>query len=822
MKKAITLILFVFIFVQVKAQYVNIPDTGFVSFLTAKYPTAMSGSMMDTTNTYIVNEDSLICNYRSIYNLYGVQFFDNLKFLDCYLDKLTTLPDLPTTLEVLQCGGNSLTSLPTLPTSLKLLDCSGNNLPSLPSLPGSISVLFCQGNSLSSLPTLPSALTTIICSMNNLISLPSLPSSITDLYCDNNLLTSLPSLPSSLLLLHCDGNKLTSLPALPGSLKYLYCYRNNLTSIPTLPSSLKSLLCENNNLVSLPSLPSSLTTLPCKNNFIATLPTLPSLLEYLDCSNNRLTSIPNIPNKLYDFNCQDNSYLACLPAFSIDSFNRFQVKKGTSISCLPKMLIINYSYDGSNLLPVCSPGAGCAVQYNIIGNVHQDTSATCLLDSLYNGNTSPRIKLIKYKNGILNQQTYTNAIGQYSFDADISDSIDIFIDTATQPFILSCPLIGRISARVTASDSMFYYQNFGIKCKGGGIDLGVNSIYGTFRKGFTRPLYVNAGELISKYKLSCAKGISGTVTTTISGSVSYDAPQLGALIPTTVSGGTITYSIADFGTIDFNKAFNIFIKVDSAAVLGSSICIHTVVSTSAVDINHINDTLTYCGNVVNSSDPNEKLVYPAETIGPDEWLTYTINFQNTGTDTAYNIIVRDTLDNYLDIGSFTYLASSHNPQVDVKGNAVAFKFPYINLLDSVHNEVASHGWVQYKIKTLSSLPTFANVSNKASIYFDDNDLIVTNTTSNINKPLSINYSPRNANFKLYPNPASSIISIEATEEGEFIMFDLMGAIVYQNTVSKPNSAMNITLPKLANGLYIYHFISDKGARNTGKIYLHSK
>lgn len=580
--------------------------------------------------------------------------------------------------------------------------------------------------------------------------------------------------------------------------------------------------CSNNRLLSLPPLPSSLEELECQNNYITILPLLPSLLDNLDCSANRLIVIKNIPTNLAYFYCQDNPSLSCLPSFSQDSFLIFQVRKGTNISCLPKLVYSRRDYDSTLSLPFCATASSCSNSYNIIGNVHQDTSATCLLDSLSNGNSSYGVKLLKYKNGVLNQQTYTNAKGIYIFEADISDSIDIFIDTAGQPFSLSCPLTGRRSARITASDSMFYYLDFGLKCKGSGIDLSVSSINGTFRKGVTRPLYVYVGDFTSKFKLNCAKGIGGTVTTSISGSAAYLAPQLGALTPSSVSGSTITYSIADFSKIDFEKAFNIYVKVDTAAVLGSSICIQTVVSTFAVDFNHSNDTLTFCGNVVNSFDPNEKLVYPAKTIGPNEWLTYTINFQNTGTDTAYNIIVRDTLDSYLDINSFTYLASSHKPQVNVAGNAVAFNFPNINLLDSVHNEPESHGWLQYKIKTQSSLPTFATVSNKASIYFDDNYPIVTNTTLNINPPLSINYNSRNAHFKLYPNPTSSMITIETTEAGDFKIFNMLGAIVYSSTIQKPNSTTSITLPPFADGLYIYQFISDKGASNTGKLYLQSK
>jgi uncharacterized repeat protein (TIGR01451 family) len=778
MKKIFTLIFLVVFFADAKAQYVSIPDAKFATFLRINYPSAMSGSLLDTTNTGIVNATSLNCSYNLIANLYGVQFFDKL--------------------ESLICTGNPITSWPALPASLKSLDCAQCSLTGLPALPDSLIELNCGQNMLVTLPTLPATLTVLQCHFNDLTSLSGLPN-LTSLLCHENNLTSISSLPSTLL--------------------YFACANNNLTSLPPLPSGMKQFNCTYNSLTSLPTLPDSLVTLHCSENFLETLPTLPNSLVELNCSNNRLSSISNISDSLVIFYCWDNPNLYCLPPFTNKSFFEFGVTKNTGISCLPKAISIHWASDSSAYLPICTPSTGCPIVNNIMGAIHQDTSASCALDSLHNGVALKNIKVKKYKNGVLNHQEYISLSGYYSFDADITDSIDVVVDTLGLPLNVSCPVIGRRSAKLTLGDSMFYNQDFGIKCKG--VDLGINAIYGTFRKGFTRPLLIRAGDLSSIYNLNCSDGTSGTVTTTITGAASYSAPYPDALTPSSVSGSTITYTISDFGAIDLNSAFNIWVKTDSAAVVGSNICINSIISTTATDINHFNDTLNYCGNVVNSFDPNDKLVYPTNTTGIDEWLTYTINFQNTGTDTAYHIIVRDTLDSYLNLGSFTYLASSHNPQIDIDGNAVMFNFPRINLVDSLHNEAESHGWVQYKIKTLAALPPLVTIKNKASIYFDDNDPVVTNTTSNINTSLSIRSHYQMSAFKIYPNPASSNITIEATETGEFKMFNLLGSEVYHATVSKSNTITNISLPKLANGLYIYQFSSDVGTTNTGKLFIDS-
>ena len=86
--------------------------------------------------------------------------------------------------------------------------------------------LNCKHNNLSSLPQLPNSLENLYCFNNNLSSLPKLPNSLKELYCYNNNLSSLPQLPNSLEILHCFNNNLSSLPKLPNSLKILYCYND--------------------------------------------------------------------------------------------------------------------------------------------------------------------------------------------------------------------------------------------------------------------------------------------------------------------------------------------------------------------------------------------------------------------------------------------------------------------------------------------------------------------------------------------------------------------------------------------------------------------
>lgn len=77
-----------------------------------------------------------------------------------------------------------------------------------------------------------------------------------------------------------------------------------------------------------------------------------------------------------------------------------------------------------------------------------------------------------------------------------------------------------------------------------------------------------------------------------------------------------------------------------------------------------------CREVRGAYDPNEKEAIPRGN-GPDHLINlnteieYTIHFQNTGNDTAYNIIVEDELPAALDVKSIHSLNSSHPFQLEI-------------------------------------------------------------------------------------------------------------------------------------------------------------
>ncbi|WP_139781332.1 NEL-type E3 ubiquitin ligase domain-containing protein [Salmonella enterica] len=189
---------------------------------------------------------------------------------------LTALPDrLPAHITTLVIPHNNyLTSLPTLPSGLEVLTVEDNQLTSLPPLPSGLEVLTVEDNQLTSLPPLPAGLAVLTVSGNQLTSLPPLPAGLQTLSVAGNQLTSLPPLPAGLQVLSVSDNQLTSLPLLPAGLELLTLERNpQLARLPPLPEGLQTLSVDANpQLTRLPALPSGLQRLYARNNQLTRLP----------------------------------------------------------------------------------------------------------------------------------------------------------------------------------------------------------------------------------------------------------------------------------------------------------------------------------------------------------------------------------------------------------------------------------------------------------------------------------------------------------------------------------------------------------------------
>ncbi|MEM6966931.1 MAG: FG-GAP-like repeat-containing protein, partial [Bacteroidota bacterium] len=150
----------------------------------------------------------------------------------------------------------------------------------------------------------------------------------------------------------------------------------------------------------------------------------------------------------------------------------------------------------------------------------------------------------------------------------------------------------------------------------------------------------------------------------------------------------------------------------------------------------------FCNPVFASYDPNDKAAIPTG-IGVENnilrsWeLDYTIRFQNTGNDTAFLVVLRDTISEHLDLATLNVRGASHNYTYELNAER-ELKITFANILlpDSTTNLAASQGFIEYTISPQADVPFGSIIENTAYIYFDFNDPIITNTVFHtIQKPV---------------------------------------------------------------------------------------
>jgi uncharacterized repeat protein (TIGR01451 family) len=222
--------------------------------------------------------------------------------------------------------------------------------------------------------------------------------------------------------------------------------------------------------------------------------------------------------------------------------------------------------------------------------------------------------------------------------------------------------------------------------------------------------------------------------------------------------------------------------------------------------------------VVGPYDPNIKLVDKDTlyNVSSADWLEYTVHFQNVGNDTAYNVVIIDTLSTFLDLASFELLAMSHQGlEVSFEGQIMTFRFNQIMLPDSTTNQVGSNGFVKFRLKHSASFPFLTEIKNFVDIYFDFNDPIRTNTATTIHLDSTIAHSSTlelNDELSIFPNPTGAELTIKLAkslnESMQVILTDLSGRVHLVQTMNEQETTINTSALKpgfynvqVTNGTY---------------------
>ncbi len=183
----------------------------------------------------------------------------------------------------------------------------------------------------------------------------------------------------------------------------------------------------------------------------------------------------------------------------------------------------------------------------------------------------------------------------------------------------------------------------------------------------------------------------------------------------------------------FETDISVYLPPPPVSYVGDTLTSYIHLFSKDADTSVIDNTDTIRQVVAGAIDPNEKIENSGGGITLNKvlagkYLTYTINFQNTGTDTAINIRVRDTLSNKLDWASLEVVSASNAYQLNITaGKNIEWVFNKIMLADSFTNEKRSHGYIIYRVKPKSNVAVNDTISNTAAIYFDYNLPVFTGT-----------------------------------------------------------------------------------------------
>lgn len=391
MKQYYLILVVFFTALTTNAQIINFPDASFKAKLLAANPSntiasngALSYIKIDANNDNQIDVSealqitTLNVSIADIYDLTGIEYFTNLRTLNCNQNHIATLNvSTLTSLKTLLCSLNVLTTLDlTGLTQLNTLECAENTLTQINFANATnLQSLSCKFNFLTTLETNSLLnLNTLQCDFNQLsiLNVSALTQLIT-LSCPSNQLTTL-NLSSlvNLTTLNCASNQLTTIDLSNlDNLIILNCAHNQISTLDlTNLTNLSLLNCESNQIntpLHLSNMP-DLHSMYCQENLIPliTFNETPNL-EVLECSANQINTLDaSSLSALSIINCHDNPILTDL-----------NIKNGSEEQ------FINFS-GNQNLVNICADATEITTIENLIaeyGYTNCEVNSLCDLST---------------------------------------------------------------------------------------------------------------------------------------------------------------------------------------------------------------------------------------------------------------------------------------------------------------------------------------------------------------------------------------------------------------------------------------------------------
>ncbi len=462
---------------------------------------------------------------------------------------------------------------------------------------------------------------------------------------------------------------------------------------------------------------------------------------------------------------------------------------------------------------------GCGLPINVTGNINGKVFADYNTNGIYDGGDAGIPNQVVSTSSLV-YADFSNASGDFDIAALAGQTYglqtSVYSPLAWTPTAPTVPY----SLNLASPGTILSGNNFGFAPVPNAEDLAAYFSSGTMRSGVLNPatIYIeNHGTMPS----------AGALTLT------YDSlTTLVASTPAFATNDTVnhiaTWNLAAvplFGVSPIQLQFT----VSPSATLGTYLNFSADVTATGNDVVPANNIGNGAAYVVGSFDPNDKTVSPPgvganHQVNPGTGLGYRIRFQNTGTAAALNIVVRDTIDADMEISTLQPLGSSHAYSLSIQdGNILVWTFSNIQLPDSNTNEPASHGYIDFRIGPKANLALGTVVENSASIYFDFNLPVLTNTAwITYDLPAALGSIVNSPAIRIYPNPMQGNATVEFQRyDGSiwsFELLDLQGRRIHF-TGNIGTSVFHFERAGLTAGTYLYKAGSTGNPQKTGLLIL---
>lgn len=313
---------------------------------------------------------------------------------------------------------------------------------------------------------------------------------------------------------------------------------------------------------------------------------------------------------------------------------------------------------------------------------------------------------------------------------------------------------------------------------------------------------------------------SGTVTFTKDPNVTIASTS--DAVTTNATG--FTYNYTNLQPFEF-KMLDVVMQVPTIPTvnIGQTLTDSVFIAPIAMDLVPANNASTNSQIVVGSYDPNDKVESKGDKIvfsefTNEDYLYYTVRFENTGTAAAENVRIEDTLESQLNPNTIEMLSASHPYIMNRNGNKLTWNFTNIQLPPSSSSYPASTGYVYFRVKPNAGFEVGDIISNYADIYFDYNPAIVTNVATTEFVATLKAETFETTQVSMYPNPASNMVTIQTDNEpiNSVKITDVLGkTVAIQTNIDAVSTKISVSNYK--SGIYFVEIKTENKKTITKKL-----